>query len=90
MLFNSMEFLIFFPIAVLLYFAVPDKLKNYWLLAASYYFYMCWNARYVLLMLFSTAVTYTGALHRKRIKKRVEESGSGSLHCSEPGSAVFI
>lgn len=71
MLFNSMEFLIFFPIAVLLYFAVPDKLKNYWLLAASYYFYMCWNTRYALLMLFSTAVTYTGA----RCIESVSKSG---------------
>ncbi len=61
MLFNSSEFLIFFPFVTLLYYVIPQKLKNYWLLAASYYFYMCWNARYALLMLFSTAVTYAGA-----------------------------
>ena len=62
MLFNSLSFLIFFPIVVLLYFILPQKLKNYWLLAASYYFYMCWNAKYALLILFSTVVTYASGL----------------------------
>ncbi|MBR5529621.1 MAG: MBOAT family protein [Oscillospiraceae bacterium] len=62
MLFNSLEFLIFFPIVVLLYFVIPKKIKYLWLLAASYYFYMCWNAKYALLLLFSTAVTFTSGL----------------------------
>ena len=39
MSFNSSDFLIFFPIVVLIYFLIPQKLKNYWLLIASYYFY---------------------------------------------------
>lgn len=34
----------------------------YWLLAASYYFYMSWNALYALLIGGSTVITYTGAL----------------------------
>lgn len=54
MSFNSSDFLIFFPIVVLIYFLIPQKLKNYWLLIASYYFYMCWNAKYALIILFST------------------------------------
>lgn len=58
MLFNSTEFLIFFPVVVITYYALPGKAKKYWLLITSYYFYMCWNARYALLLLFSTAVTY--------------------------------
>lgn len=58
MLFNSLEFLIFFPIVVLAYYVIPAKLKNYWLLIASYYFYMCWNAKYALLLLGSTAITF--------------------------------
>ena len=51
MLFNSGEFLIFFPIVVLAYYLLPGKLKNSWLLIASYYFYMSWNAEYALLLL---------------------------------------
>ncbi len=62
MLFNSFEFLIFFPLVVLAYFVLPAKLKNIWLLIASYYFYMCWNAKYVLLLLFSTVITYCGGI----------------------------
>lgn len=68
MLFNSIQFLIFFPIVVLLYFLVPDSLKNVWLLISSYYFYMCWNAKYALLILFSTLITYFGALVLEKIK----------------------
>lgn len=44
MLFNSLDFLIFFPAVTLLYFIMPQKLKQMWLLVVSYYFYMCWNA----------------------------------------------
>lgn len=62
MLFNSFSFLIFFPVVVLLYFAIPKKVRYIWLLAASYYFYMCWNPKYIILLLFSTAVTYAGGL----------------------------
>ncbi len=58
MLFNSIDFLIFFPIVVLVYFIIPKKIKYIWLLIASYYFYMGWNAKYALLLFFSTAVTY--------------------------------
>ena len=68
MLFNSGEFIVFFPIVVLLYFGLPTRVKNLWLLVASYYFYMCWNAKYALLLFFSTFVTYLGGRLLERIK----------------------
>lgn len=58
MLFNSINFLIFFPIVTLIYFIIPRKARYIWLLVASYYFYMCWNAKYALLLLASTTVTW--------------------------------
>lgn len=58
MLFNSIDFLIFFPIVVFLYFIVPKKVRYLWLLLASYYFYMCWNVKYIVLILSSTVVTW--------------------------------
>ena len=70
MLFNSMEFMIFFPIVVLMYFILPEKVKQFWLLITSYYFYMCWNAKYALLILFSTAITYASGLLLEQIKHR--------------------
>ena len=62
MLFNSVEFLLFFPAAVLGFFLIPKKLKTVWLLAASYYFYMCWNVRHAVLIAVSTAVSWAGGL----------------------------
>ncbi len=64
MLFNSGLFLLFFPTVVLLYYIIPAKhsaARRIFLLIASYYFYMCWNARYGLLLLGATAVTYGAA-----------------------------
>ncbi len=58
MLFNSIQFLVFFPIVVLMFFIIPRKLRSIWLLLASYFFYMCWNPLYILLILFSTVVTW--------------------------------
>ena len=58
MLFNSIDFWIFFPLVVGIYFIVPKKLRCFWLLAASYYFYMCWNPKYVLLLVASTLTTW--------------------------------
>lgn len=70
MLFNSLYFLIFFPIVVLAYFAIPVKTKHFWVLVASYYFYMCWNAKYALLILTSTAVTYIRGFLMEGIKHK--------------------
>ncbi len=69
MLFNSMKFLIFFPIVVLAYYILPQKIRQYWLLAASYYFYMCWNAKYAVLILFSTVITFISGLLLEKVKR---------------------
>ena len=38
MLFNSINFIVYFPIVVLLYFVIPKKIRYIWLLGASYFF----------------------------------------------------
>lgn len=58
MVFNSISYLFYFPIVVIIYFIIPKKAKTLWLLIASYYFYMNWNIKYSLLLLFSTFTTY--------------------------------
>jgi hypothetical protein len=73
MLFNSIAFLLFFPIVCILYFCIPASLikaRNILLLVASYYFYMSWNARYALLILLSTAITYVSGLLLERENPR--------------------
>jgi len=57
-LFNSFRFLIFFPCVFLLYYGLPFRYRKYMLLAASYYFYMCWKAEFIVLILISTAIDY--------------------------------
>ncbi len=70
MLFNSIHFLVFFPIVVCLYFVLPAKVKNIWLLVSSYYFYMSWNPKYASLILTSTVITYVCALLIERTKRK--------------------
>ncbi|MDE6625082.1 MAG: MBOAT family protein [Lachnospiraceae bacterium] len=62
MLFNSFDFLIFFPIVCILYYVINYRFRYLFLLAASYYFYMCWNPKYALLMLASTVITYLSGI----------------------------
>ena len=68
LLFNSGKYIVFLPVVVLMYYVLPVKAKKYWLLAASYYFYMCWNAKYALLMLASTLITWLSGLGLERVK----------------------
>lgn len=58
MLFNSFDFLVFFPPVCLGYWLLPFRIRRIYLLAASYFFYMCWNPVYALLLLASTGITY--------------------------------
>ena len=58
MTFNSWEFLLFYPIVALLYFVLPKKLKWPMLLVASYYFYMCYQAELVFLILGTTLISW--------------------------------
>jgi len=58
----------FFPMVVAIYFWLPDRFRWILLLIASYYFYMCWNYKYVVLLLFTTVICYICAIwiHRSR------------------------
>ena len=56
--FNSLAFLIFLPVVVGVHWLLPFRGRKYWLLAASYFFYMYWNPMLIILLLFSTAVDY--------------------------------
>ncbi len=70
MLFNSLQFLLFFPLVVGIYFCIPSlRVRNLFLLLASYFFYMCWNPTYALLLLGSTSVTYFAALAIEKLPK---------------------
>jgi D-alanyl-lipoteichoic acid acyltransferase DltB (MBOAT superfamily) len=73
MLFNSFHFLVFFPIIVILYFAIPFKWRKHLLLAASWYFYMSWKAEYIFLIIFSTSIDYFAAIQIRQAKSNLKK-----------------
>src|SRR5262249_36249838 len=62
MLFNSLHYLLFFPVVASAYFLLPFRFRWVLILVASYYFYMCWRWEYALMLIFITAVDYWAAL----------------------------
>jgi D-alanyl-lipoteichoic acid acyltransferase DltB (MBOAT superfamily) len=76
MLFNSIDFAIFLPIVLVLYWFTTNrnlKLQNVLLLCASYFFYGWWDWRFLSLIAFSTIVDYSvgrALEHQKNLSKR--------------------
>ena len=70
MLLNSISFLCFFPVVVLVYFLMPKKARYLWLLFASYYFYMSQNPRFALLLLLTTVITYASGLMLSALSRK--------------------
>lgn len=64
--FNSLEFLIFLPAVVLLYWLLPHKARWVLLLAASYLFYMSWNVWLIVLIMITTVTAYAAAIGMER------------------------
>lgn len=65
MLFNSLEFVVFFPIVFLVYWYILKnnlRQQNIFLLVASYFFYGCWDWRFLFLLAISTFLCYYGGL----------------------------
>jgi alginate O-acetyltransferase complex protein AlgI len=74
MLFNSIGFLIFLPIVFVLYWFVFNKkyqFQNALLLVASFYFYACWDWRFLFLLVFSIGLDFFSGL-------RIEKSRTNS------------
>lgn len=62
----------------LAYYIIPQRFRQIWLLAVSYYFYMSWGARYGAVLLWITAVTYCGALGLSWLDRHFMEERSRS------------
>ena len=70
MLFNSLSYAVFLPLVCLVYFALPQKYRWAALLAFSCYFYMSWNPELIVLILFTTAVSWGAGLWLEACKNR--------------------
>jgi D-alanyl-lipoteichoic acid acyltransferase DltB (MBOAT superfamily) len=62
MLFNSLQFAVFFPIVTLLYFALPHRRRGAMLLAASCVFYMAFVPAYILVLAVTILVDYVAGI----------------------------
>jgi alginate O-acetyltransferase complex protein AlgI len=70
MLFNSIGYLFFLPITVLLYYALPFRWRWVLLLAASYFFYLIWRVEFVLVLMTATVVSYFAALQMGKLPNK--------------------
>lgn len=70
MLFNSVEFLIFFPVFLSIYFILPQRHRWFFTLLASLFFYMCYDPKYIFLLMFSTGISWLSA---KKIAESKQE-----------------
>jgi len=70
MLFNSVEFVIFYIVVTTLYFLVPHKFKWAILLAASCYFYMAFVPVYILILGFTIVIDYFAGIFIEKATKR--------------------
>jgi D-alanyl-lipoteichoic acid acyltransferase DltB (MBOAT superfamily) len=62
MLFNSINFLIFFPVVTIAYFLLPQRFRWLLLLLASCYFYMAFIPAFILVLVFTITVDYVAGI----------------------------
>ena len=77
MLFNSIDYLFFLPIVFFLYWFATKKtlwLQNILLLVASYFFYACWDWRFMFLLIFSTLLDYFSGIKIENAPTKKQKS----------------
>jgi len=70
MLFNSIEFAVFFPLVAILYFVLPRSWRTPVLLVASCIFYMAFIPAYIFILIITIMIDYTAAIYLDRAKGR--------------------
>jgi alginate O-acetyltransferase complex protein AlgI len=70
MLFSTPRFFAFLIVVLALFYASPRAFRKWILLAASYFFYMSWNPKFIVLLLTLTVIDYTAALCIERSSGR--------------------
>jgi alginate O-acetyltransferase complex protein AlgI len=74
MLFNTVQFAVFFAFVAALNYVLPRRWRGWLLLAASYYFYMCWSVRYILVIIAITLVDYFAGLRIEAAEGRARKA----------------
>ena len=87
MLFNSFAYAVFLPCVFILYWILPHKFRWPLLLVASYWFYMSWNAAYVVLI-YNPCQLALRLMHGKNRKQKAEKAVCGRGTVRFPGHLV--
>jgi D-alanyl-lipoteichoic acid acyltransferase DltB (MBOAT superfamily) len=90
MLFNSIDFLFFFPVILVLGNLLKGKSQRLLLLFASFYFYMAWNKNFIFLILASTFLDYFVALYLDSIPLEKTNLRKWVLSISMIGNLGFL
>ena len=75
MLFNSVEFVLFLCSVLVVFYAMPRRVRPLFLLAASYYFYAYWNVKFLALLIAITLADYGGAIAMTRLSSTTARRG---------------
>lgn len=73
MLFNSLEFALFFPLVVALYFAASKRWRTLLVLVASCVFYMAFVPVYILILLVTILIDYVAGIYLERTEGQVRK-----------------
>jgi len=73
MLFNSIQFLIFFPTVTILYFVLPYRFRWALLLIASCYFYMVFKPIYILILGFTIVIDYFAGIFIEQSEGKIRK-----------------
>lgn len=90
MLFNSLSFIIFFPVVCLIYWLLPrQKMRVWFLTLASFYFYMSWKPIFGILLLACIAITYIGVGISCWINSKYKKAVASVVVVTNIGILVF-
>lgn len=70
MLFNSLDFALFFPVAVIVFFLLSQRYRTWWLLVTSCVFYMAFVPVYILILLVTILIDYFAGIYLERVEGR--------------------
>jgi alginate O-acetyltransferase complex protein AlgI len=70
MLFNSLEFAIFFPLVTGIFFLLSQRWRVHWLLAASCFFYMAFIPAYILILFITILIDYFAGIYLERVQDK--------------------
>ena len=87
MVFSSLEFLFFFlPLTLGAFFLLPKRMKKYWLVAASFFFYAWGDPSFFFLFIITIVVNYSFGLVLDYLNRKIEKNES----CSECSANLVI